>query len=265
MALQCVQRFFDFVAGLFARYGQRQLRQLGAVHAASAFQQVVCFVYQHANSPLVALAQRIQHGGAVEEVVVIAHHHIGPVRQLLRQVVGADLVLQRNAAHALQAVAHIAVGGWFAGLGAGGGQAVVKATGQRARVAMAGFVRVLAAFVAGLQLDYAQGGRWGCAWVVRLQLRAHLLQRVQCQRMAGAFGGEEEDLVQRLRGAGLEHGKERAHGFANAGGRLCHQATAGVRLGSAVNGNRQFALPCAKLPQRKLQRGQRLVACCAVL
>ncbi|MNT25906.1 hypothetical protein D3C72_1614510 [compost metagenome] len=80
LALQAIERLFDRTGRRCTRGHQRPLRQLGRVHAAGAFEQVVRLVYQHAHLPLIDLRQRIQHGRAVEKVVGIAHHHVAPPR-----------------------------------------------------------------------------------------------------------------------------------------------------------------------------------------
>ena len=65
-----------------------------------------------------------------------------------------------------------------------------------------------------------------------------------------------------LRGCGLEQRKQRAHGLADAGGRLGQQTAA--RCGGLVHRLRQGALPLAKVAERKRQRCEGLIARCAV-
>ncbi|MCY1228633.1 hypothetical protein D9M72_409600 [compost metagenome] len=99
---------------------------------------------------------------------------------------------------------------------AGGRQAFVEAPGQRAGLAVAGVFRVLAGLVAGHQFEHAQ------------RLCPGLRQRIQGQLPTGCFRGEEEDLIQPLARHGLEQREQCAQGFADAGGRLGHQAAAGA-------------------------------------
>ena len=93
-----------------------------------------------------------------------------------------------------------------------GRQAVVEAPRERARVAMAGLVGMLAGLVARDELEHAQRQR-GIGF-------AQGADRLQRERAARALGGEEEELVELLRRAGLEQRKERADGLADAGRRL---------------------------------------------
>jgi len=86
----------------FWRRGRQALEiaeiQTGAVHASATFQQIVRFVHQHADAPLVGLRQSMEQGADVEVVVVIADDHIGPARHFLAEVIGADLMLQGDLA-----------------------------------------------------------------------------------------------------------------------------------------------------------------------
>ena len=78
---------------------QLALVQAGRVHAARPLDHVVGFIDQHTDTPLVVDGQRVQQGAAVKVVVVVAHHHIGPIGHFLRQVVGANAVGERHMAH----------------------------------------------------------------------------------------------------------------------------------------------------------------------
>jgi hypothetical protein len=89
------------------------------------------------------------------------------------------------------------------------------------------------------------------------------LQCVQRELAPGRLGGQIEHLVQPAAGAagirrhGAQQREQRAHGLADAGGRLRHQAAA--RAGGAVHRLGQFALAGAEGRHRKGQRAQRLV------
>ena len=130
------------------------LIELSGVHAARALDQVVGFVHQQGDAPLIEQGEAIQQTAHVEVIVVIADHHIRPAAQLLAQVVRADLMRQGGGTHAFMAQPLA----FECGL-AGSRQAVVKAFGQRAGVAMAGFVGVFAGLVARHMLQYPQRHR----------------------------------------------------------------------------------------------------------
>jgi hypothetical protein len=134
------------------------------------------------------------------------------------------------------------------------GQAVVKALGQRAGVAVAGLARVLAGLVARHQFQHAQRqGRPAALDAV---------QRVQRQPAARCFGGQEEELVELLFRHRLEQREHRANGLAYARGRLRHQAGAGLR--GFVDGFGQFALAGPEGGVGKFQCRQRRIARLAV-
>ncbi|MNV19571.1 hypothetical protein D3C71_1104420 [compost metagenome] len=238
--------------GAAAGLGQGGGVQLGGEHLAAALHQVVRLVHQQRRAPLVGLGQAVQQTAQVKVVVVVAHHHIGPAGQLLAQVVGADVVLQGDLTHTgLQqgwggtAFAH---GGH--GCCARGRQPVVKAPGQRARLPVTGLVRVFTGLVARHQLQHAQGQRRCAVGQARQRIQRHLPPR--------GFGGQKEHLVDVLRWRCLEQWEQRAHGLANARGRLGQQAAA--RHCRLVNGLGQRALAGAKVAKRKRQRGQCRIA-----
>ena len=133
--------------------------EFGAVHLARPVWQVVGLVDQQRHAPALGLGQAVQQRAAVKPVVVVAHQHIAPARQLLAQVVGAHLVGQRGLAQRL--LCQRLLIGLGHGGSAGGGQAVVKAPGQRARVALAQLVGVLAGLVARDEVDHPQRQRAG--------------------------------------------------------------------------------------------------------
>lgn len=131
-------------------------------------------------------------------------------------------------------------------------QAIIKTTGQRARFAMAGFVRMLAGLVPGDHFQYPQRHGRGA---VRNQPG-----RVQGQFASWGFRREKEHLVQSLGRQSLEHREQRANGLADPGRRLGHQATTGTdglehRLG-------QVPLPG---PEAGMGKGQSLGAAVARL
>ena len=138
---------------------------------------------------------------------------------------------------------------------AGGRQAVVKTFCQRAGIAVAGFVRMLAGFVARHQFQRAQGQ----AGRVRLQPR----QAVEHELAARGFGAQGVELIGASHRQGAQRREQRAHRFANAGGRLGQQAAV-VRVG-AVDGLGQFALAGAEVAKRKRQLPQRGVAALSVV
>jgi hypothetical protein len=70
--------------------------QLGAVHGPRTLDQVVRLVDKHGESPVQGLRQAPEQAVAIEQVVHVAHQHIGPTHQLLAQVTGAQAVAQRD-------------------------------------------------------------------------------------------------------------------------------------------------------------------------
>jgi hypothetical protein len=134
---------------------------------------------------------------------------------------------------------------------------------------VAGFVRVLATGVARTHLQHPQ------RFVLSLgQCRLHVLQRMQCQPMARAFGGQEKQLVQPVASArsagcamprhGLEHGKDGAQRLANAGGAWAIRQRPPPPLRRAVDRHRQLPLPGAKRRHGKGRCRQRRIALLAV-
>ncbi len=161
--------------------------QRGAVHAARALDQVVGLVHQQTHAPALLLGVAKPVGAEIEEVVVVAHRHIAPAQHFLAQVVGADAVGECNVAQG-----GLVQPAGLCGVGAGGGEAVVKTARQRTGLAVAGFVGVFAGLVARHALDHAQrqAGRrsvWGRA--------AQALQGVQRELATGGACGEIEKFV----------------------------------------------------------------------
>ena len=248
-ALQPVERLFQFVGSHRACLAQAQRAQFGAVHGARALEQVVGFVDQHRDAPIIGHGQRMQQRAAVEVVVVVTHHQVAPASHFLAEVVRADLVRQR----------HVAQRGLRqrAGVGARHGRAarcrqpVVEAARQRARIAVADLVGVLARLVARCQVEHSQAQRRSTA--------AQRLHRLQRQAAPRALGRQVVDLVDLLAGAGFQEAEHGGHRLADAGRRLRHQAAAQARR--VVDAFRQLALAGAKAIERELQRGQGIVTC----
>ena len=233
--------------GAAAGLGQGGGVQLGGEHLAAALHQVVGLVHQQRRAPLVGLGQAVQQAAQVKVVVVVAHHHICPAGQFLAQVVGTNIVLQSDLTHAglLQTRRWVACAGRSHRRRACSRQPVVKTPGQWAGIAVAGFVGVLARFVARHQLQHTQR-QCGCAvGQARQRIQRHLPPR--------GFGRQKKHLVDTLRGRGLEQREQRAHGLANARGCLRQQAAA--RHCGLVHGLGQRALARAKAAKRKRQGG----------
>eukprot|EP01022_Parablepharisma_sp_SALTPOND_P029704 TRINITY_DN743_c2_g1_i1.p1 TRINITY_DN743_c2_g1~~TRINITY_DN743_c2_g1_i1.p1 ORF type:complete len:1374 (+),score=494.59 TRINITY_DN743_c2_g1_i1:672-4793(+) len=218
--------------------------QLGAVHAAGARHQVVGLVGQHAHAPVVGLRHRIEHGAAIEPVVVVADNDIAPARHLAAQVVGADLVLQGDLAHGLA----IQQRGIEAG-GARGRQAIIETLRQRTGVAATQALRVGAGLVASAQFQHAQR---------QASVALEVGQGIQRQLPAGRLGGQEEDLVQPLRGRCLQRREQGTQGLADPGRGLGQQAApAGLGTEDRLG---QLPLPGPEIAIRKTQRLQCRIA-----
>ena len=219
--------------------------QFGAVHAPRTLDQVVRLVDQHGQLPVQGLRQAPEQAVAVEQVVHIAHHHIGPAHQLLAQVVGADVVAQRDLT--LGRAIQPAQGDRLL---AGGGQAVVEPAGQRTGVAVAGLVGVLATLVLGHQRQHPQRPA--------RNPRAQLAERLQGRDAPRALAGQVGQLVDALHWHGPKHREQCAHRLADPGWRLGQQAA--PVGGCAVDRFGQFALSGAERVFRKRQACQRRVA-----
>ena len=240
-----LQGFFQRLGRGFSHAVEGRLVEAGAVHLPATLHQVVGFVDQHRDVPVIGLGQPEQQRAEIEIVVVVGNHHVGPAGHFLAQVVGADVVCQGDLAQgALVQQAQ------FAGGLARGGQAIIETLGQRAGLAVAGFVRMFAGLVPGDHFQHPQGWRIGA-------VEDHL-RGVQRQFAPRGFRREEEHLVQLLRRQGLEHREQRADGLADPRGRLGHQAATGAdglehRFG-------QMALPRTKVGMGKRQLLRRPIA-----
>ena len=124
------------------RCTQRFQGQLGAVHLSRALHQVVGLVDQRRQLPVQGLEEAPELPVAVEQVVHIAHQHVGPAHEFLPEVVGADLVTQGHLA--LRRGIEPAPADRLL---ACEGEPVVEPSGQRARVTVAGLVGVHARLV----------------------------------------------------------------------------------------------------------------------
>ncbi len=214
-AIDPLQRILQRGRRGFAHAGEGELVEAGAVHLPAALDQVVRLVGEHRDFPLIELGQTEQQRAEVEVIVVVGNHHIRPAGHFLTQVVRAHAVLRGDFTHRRLIEQVDAAGG-----SAGGRQAIIKTLGQRAGFAMTGLVRMFAGLVAGNHFHHPQRQ-------VRRLPEQHLAG-IQRQLASGSLGGEKEHLVQLLRRQGLEHRKQRAKGFADAGRRLGHEAAAGA-------------------------------------
>ena len=226
------------------------MAQVGAVHRAAARHQVVRLVDEQADAPVVLDRQCMQHGAAVEVVVVVAHDHVAPAHHLVAEVIGADAVRQRDRSQGL-AVQPLCLGRGLAR----GRQPVVEAARQRTGRTVAGLVAVFAGLVAGHQLDHPQRQARIAAGTRRA---AHLRQRVERHLPARRLGGQEEQLVAGAFGHGAQRRVHGADGLADARGGLHQQRLR--RQAGLVHGRRQRALPRAERQLRKRAPHQRGVA-----
>ena len=229
-----------------ARGAQRAAIEFGRVHLARARHQVVRFVDQHADAPLVGqrharTAWRCRRSSSCSRRPPRRSSAPAPA-----QVVGADLVRQRRP----RAAPSRSSAGTLQRRAARGRQAVVEALGQRAGVAMAGLVRVLAGLVARDQFQHPQ--------------RQHAARCARSSRPRPAPAGGPASWrpgrtpCRALRRRRLEHREQGADGLADAGGRLRqHAAAAGVGLVDRLG---QVALAGAEVGMRERQRRQRRVA-----
>ena len=138
------------------------------------------------------------------------------------------------------------------GLGARSRQTVVKAPRERAGLAMAGLVRVLAGRFLGHDGQHAQG--WGPVFGLPRQALSQVLQRLERRALGGALAGQVGDSVQPLLPHGAQRREQRADGLADARGRLRQQVAASGQR--SVGGLGQVALALTEGAWRKVQRAQ---------
>jgi len=217
---------------------QGLLVQACAVHLPCPLHQVVRFVHQGRQPPLVGLAQAVEQRREIEVIVVIGNHHICPACHLLAQVIGAHFMAQGDAAQGLLIEGRAGHCGH-----ARCGQAIIKASGQRTGVAIAGVFGIFASLVPRDQFQYPQGHR--------LPGRIEHLRCIERQFAPRGLGSQEQQLVELLARHGLEQRKQGADGFANPGRRLGHQAAPGT--GRFVHGLGECPLPGTKLLMGKGQ------------
>ena len=243
--VKAIQRSLESCGWCLAQSREMRWVEFGAVHQPCALDQVVRLVNEQPHAPGLTHGQRPGVGAEIEEVVEVAHHHVAPAQHVLPQVVGANAVFQRHGSQT-RLVQPRGVCCFVARLR----QPVVKAAGQRARVAVAGLVGVLTSFLPRHALQHPQTA----SGVVGLQPG----QCIQRKLAARCLGGEVEQFVGALCGHRPERTKQRGHGFTDAGGRLHQQvSTLAVR---APRGAGQIALAVAKTVERKAQRFKLSVA-----
>ena len=81
-----------------AQGAQRRVVELAGVHQSRALHQVVRLIDQQAHAPAFVDGVREQVCVQVKKVVVVAHHHIAPSHHFLAKVIGANIMLQSDAA-----------------------------------------------------------------------------------------------------------------------------------------------------------------------
>ncbi len=150
-ALYSAQWAFQWRRCLAAETGEGPLIELSAIHAARAFEQVVRFVHQHADTPVVVERQAVEQGADVEIVVVVADHGVRPARQLLAEVIGANLMGEGDLAQG-RLIEHALLQCRCSGCR----QTIIEAFRQRAGFTVAGLVRVLAGLVTRDQFEHTQ-------------------------------------------------------------------------------------------------------------
>ena len=199
--------------------GQAQVAQpqVRAVHAPCSIHEVVRLVHEHRQLPVQRLCQAPEQPVAVEEVVYVTHECIRPAHQFLAKVVGADAMAQRDVA--LGRGVQPSTGHGFL---ACRGKAVVEARGERAVIAVAGLVGVSAAFLLGDDRENPQAGV-RCTRGTR-RAGAQTVQRLERRDSSRALAGQVGQLVDPSPGHGPERREQGAHGLADPGWRLSHQA-----------------------------------------
>ena len=180
------------------------------MHLPGPVRQIVSLVHQE-QIVAAAFKKALQADHRVEQVVVISHDHIAPEREVQPQFEGADgeppgQVLQRGAGELV----------FVQRLPQGIPDAVVVAVGVGAGLG--------SAFPLLQQADGVLGGESNA-----FQRKAGLAFAQQGQRIlrrlpGGGAGGEIKYPLAAALAHGLESGKQGAHGFADAGGRLAEQA-----------------------------------------
>jgi len=210
-----------------------RLHQFKRIHAAASFDQIMGFVYQQGDAPVVATGQAEEQGGHVEVVVVVADHHIRPAAEFLAQVIGTNLVARRPCVP--QSGQPVELYGSFAAPPADD----QKALGQRNRNRMGGFVRVLTAFCA--PHARAREGAW------RVFLTAQYPAKASRRQFSPGFLAAERTAGPTFcfREA-FQLGKQRTQVSTYSGGWLGHQA-----VSHHAQRDRTFSANC-RWPRRKI-------------
>jgi len=248
--LQTRERALERRARRAAHGVDARLHEFCRVHRAGALGQVVRLVHEHARAPLVVRGEHEQHCARVEPVVVVADDHVAPARELLAEVIGAYGMHARHFAQRRAIESHA-----FERRRARRRQSIVEPACERARFAVARRFGMLASLLARNELEHAQGQRGtrriGGGFAVGAGERGEGVQRQLASR---AFRAQEHDLVDPGARAGLQLGKQRADGLADARWRLREQAP--PLCGRAPDGFGEFALAVSKRRMRQAQRGE---------
>ena len=244
LPVQALEGLVQYCRGVLPNPVEALLVEACAVHLTGALDQIVRFVHQCPDLPLVGLGKPVQQRGKVEVIVVVGNDHIRPACHFLTQVIRAHLMCEGDLAQCL-----LIQRGLCNRRLSRCGQTVVKTFGQRAGIAITGIGRVFTGLVPRDQFQYPQGRIIGAG--------IEHLQRVEGQLSPRCLGGQEQHFVQLLDGHGLEQRKQGADGFAYPRGGLRHQTAATTRR--LVDGFSQRALAGAKLRMGKCQRAGRII------
>ena len=208
-------------------------RQCRRVHLPGAIRQVVGLVDEQARAALAVKVALQAHTG-IEHVVVVADHHVGQLRQIQRQLEGADFKLPRQFGDGLR-VQHLHLHGPTQSLPAALEVAVAVAAQHAVRLALKADL-----------LLCGQRHRSNAQTIA-----THQLQRILRRPAARGARGEIEHAGHLPRAQRLQRAVERRRRLADAGGGLDQRTPA--RAQRMLHAVRHLPLALAELGKGKAQ------------
>ena len=212
-------------------------RQCRRVHLPGAIRQVVGLVDEQARAALAVKVALQAHTG-IEHVVVVADHHVGQLRQIQRQLEGADFKLPRQFGDGLR-VQHLHLHGPPQRLPAALEVAVAVAAQHAVRLALKADL-----------LLCGQRHRSNAQTIA-----THQLQRILRRPAARGARGEIEHAGHLPRAQRLQRAVERRRRLADAGGGLDQRTPA--RAQRMLHAVRHLPLALAELRKWKAQALER--------
>ena len=249
---------FSFAKGAFC-LGQTAFEKACGVHSSGPVRKVVCLIDQ--EQPVAgSIKEPLQVYDGVEQIIVVADHHIAPFAQVQPQLKGTHRKTlcrpgQRGAVKAAGTVQQC---------GQGILDAIIVAVGIGTELRQTSRM----SFRVRVKTDLFLGGQGHAAQRKLRRGSAQPGNGILGRGLSRIAGGEVKELFAAALTHGPQGGEEDAHGLADAGGCLTEQTAAafvvGIPSGAAgtVDFPRQCPLPGAVLRKRKRQSGKALAAPC---